>query len=438
MPGPIQGLPQRDAFFGAPLYLAAGAQVEVELRRLARELGEDPLTSWEVAGDRVRARAARERATEPGAWFFLFDEPREAPEPDEYGIVTIPISGSLMRGMFYDDYARLRERIEGAVADGRVRAILLDIDSPGGRVQGCFELTRYVHAMSKTSGKPIWAVANDYATSAAYAIGRAAARFYATPTGLVGSIGARCVHMDQSGYDRELGVVYTEVASGERKNDMSPHQPLSKEGLATLQAIVTNAGEQFFAEMATYGTLSVDDLRALNAEVFVAATALDEGLIDDVAYRDDVLEELRGELASASSAGRSTVPQAPNPRAAMPAGGPELNETETTETTGAETKKPMTAEARMKQRARLITNACQIAGRPELAGEYIAEGLTVGKVQARLLDMRAEGDGPTVRGQIVDPSTGGTRAAQPVIDTSKVYRRWNNPEKLMKHASEVQ
>jgi len=439
MSGPmVHGLPARDSFFGVPLYLTQGSLVEQNVRQLAQQLGEDPLGSWGVLGDRERARRGGADATQPGAFFFLFDEPRAA-EPDEAGIVTLAVSGSLYKGMFWDDYADLRRRVEDAVADSRVRAILLDIDSPGGSVTGCFALTQYLHSVATGSGKPLWAIANDQATSAAHAIGRACAKFYATPTGLVGSIGARCVHMDQSGYDRRIGLEFTEVASGARKNDMSPHKPLSAEGRATLEALVMNAADVFFAELASYSTLTVEALRALDAEVFVAPAALEAGLIDGVAFREQVLEELRGQLASAPSAGRSTVP-APNATAGEPAGGNTMPKT-TTETE-TETEREATAQAekvamaRMQKRARLITNACEVAKRPELAGDFIAKGMSVSQVRSKLLAQLAATDVPGVRGNIGDTTAGTQTFAAPVFDTTSIYQRWGNGAALMKPATQ--
>ena len=75
------------------------------------------------------------------------------------------------------------------MADPLVRGVILDVDSPGGEVGGLFDLVARIAALKASFGKPLWAVANEDALSAAYAIASAADRIYVTQTGEVGSVG---------------------------------------------------------------------------------------------------------------------------------------------------------------------------------------------------------------------------------------------------------
>ena len=75
--------------------------------------------------------------------------------------------------------------------------------------------------------KPIYAIANDAAFSAAYAIASSAERLFVTSTGGVGSVGVIAIHVDQSGFDEKVGRKYTAVFAGAKKNDFNPHEPLS-------------------------------------------------------------------------------------------------------------------------------------------------------------------------------------------------------------------
>ena len=74
-----------------------------------------------------------------------------------------------------------------AAADSSIGAIVLNIDSPGGSVYGVEELADKIYKARGT--KPVYAVANSLAASAAYWIGSAASQLYVTPSGEVGSIG---------------------------------------------------------------------------------------------------------------------------------------------------------------------------------------------------------------------------------------------------------
>ena len=133
-------------------------------------------------------------------------------------------------------YADIGVMLESALADPQVAGILLDIDSPGGEASGSFELARRVREAAAV--KPIWAIANDSAFSAAYAIASAADRVIISETGGVGSIGVIALHIDQSVKDAHDGYRYTAVTAGSHKNDFSPHEPLSDAAKAELQAEV--------------------------------------------------------------------------------------------------------------------------------------------------------------------------------------------------------
>jgi ClpP class serine protease len=92
------------------------------------------------------------------------------------------------------------------MADPRVRGVILDVDSSGGEVGGLFDLVDQIGAIKAASQKPLWAVANEGALSAAYAIASTADRLYVTRTGEVGSIGVVAVHVDESGADEQAGL----------------------------------------------------------------------------------------------------------------------------------------------------------------------------------------------------------------------------------------
>ena len=119
------------------------------------------------------------------------------------GIAVIPIHGTLVKRTLgleaasgLTSYQDIGAMLDAALADPGVTGILLDVDSPGGEASGSFELARRVREAA--AAKPIWAVANDAAFSAAYAIASSAERIVVTETGGVGSIGVIALHIDQS------------------------------------------------------------------------------------------------------------------------------------------------------------------------------------------------------------------------------------------------
>ena len=173
------------------------------------------------------------------------------------GISIIPVQGTLIKRSLgleassgLTSYAEIQTKLGAAVRDPNVRGILLDIDSPGGETGGVFELAESVRAASTI--KPVWAIANDSAFSAGYAIACSASRVIITRTGGVGSIGVIALHVDQSVADNKNGLFYTAITAGARKSDYSPHEPLSTEAQARLQAEVNRLYDLFVTHVAVY------------------------------------------------------------------------------------------------------------------------------------------------------------------------------------------
>jgi len=110
------------------------------------------------------------------------------------GIAIIPIQGTLVQklgtlrpysGM--TGYDGIRACFLRALYDSEVKAICLDIDSPGGEVAGCFDLVDEIFAAR--GSKPVWAILSESAYSAAYALASAADKIIVPRTGGVGSVG---------------------------------------------------------------------------------------------------------------------------------------------------------------------------------------------------------------------------------------------------------
>jgi signal peptide peptidase SppA len=169
------------------------------------------------------------------------------------GISIIPIQGLLTRQSGSDffgttSYEEIHELISNAIEDSAVNSILLDIDSPGGEVSGLFDLVDFIYESREV--KPIYAIANDHAFSAAYAIASAASKIFVNRTSGVGSIGVIATHADISEYDKKEGIKYTTIFAGNKKNDLSPHEPISDDTVSDLQKEVDRLYKMFVATVA--------------------------------------------------------------------------------------------------------------------------------------------------------------------------------------------
>ncbi|WP_264375741.1 S49 family peptidase [Wolbachia endosymbiont (group B) of Sphaerophoria taeniata] len=200
---------------------------------------------------------------------------------------VIAIHGILTKkpGAFDDflgmtSYEKIQEEIEEALSNKDIETILLDIDSPGGEVNGIFDLADFIY--ESRAKKRIIAIANDDAYSAAYAIASSAEKVFVSRTSGVGSIGVIASHIDQSGFDEKQGIKYTTVFAGSRKNDLNPHEPMTSESLESLQKEVDRLYEMFVQLIARNRGLSIEKIRSTEAGLYFGERAIEIGLADGI------------------------------------------------------------------------------------------------------------------------------------------------------------
>ena len=335
--------------------------------------------------------------------------PRTAPT-GATGIAVLPIYGTLVRrtiGLEAESgmasYQGLATMLDAAVADPNVAAILLDIDSAGGESGGVFDLADRVAAAAKR--KPVWALANDMAFSAAYAIGSAASRFIVTRTGGVGSIGVIAMHADQSVKDAKDGVRYTTVFAGARKNDLNPHEPISDEAHAFLKNEVERVYGLFVETVARNRGVSADAVRATEASIFYGADAVAAGLADAVGTFDDVLAEFTESLSQSLVLPMSAAAQGISSQLRLETF---MNEPGTPVGDGAgadpDRANPAPPTPLMTiDDAQEVAELCALAGCPERTAAYLATRTMPTKVRSQLLNARA--DSPEITSRIVPDAT---------------------------------
>ena len=365
------------------------------LPHLASRLFGTPLLVHRAKLDVILAVLGDRLNIHPPAADLALPGPRTMPSGTP-GIAVIPVHGTLVKrnagldaASGLTSYTEIAAMLDSALADPQVAGILLDIDSPGGEASGSFELARRVREASAV--KPVWAVANDAAYSAAYAIGSAANRLIVSETGGVGSIGVIALHIDQSVKDANEGYRYTAVTAGTHKNDFSPHQPLTDEAKAELQAEVDRLYGLFVEHVASMRTLATDDVRSTEAGLYFGANAIAAGLADAVGTFESALTDFSLFLSSRSRkspqarAGTRTEVAPPITEDFM------QSENEAPEMIGVEAAAVLVAEAKREvtQSAQAIAELCLIAGTPDKAAEFIAAGKTEAEVRRVLIEAKA-------------------------------------------------
>jgi signal peptide peptidase SppA len=194
------------------------------------------------------------------------------------------ISGGVSIEKFTADF-------KAALADPMARAILLVIDSPGGAIDGGFELADLIY--NSRSQKPSISLAYGTMASLGYLIGAAASKVYATDVAsIVGSIGVVSVHRDTSQQDAKSGVITTEIYRGKYKRIVTGG-PLSEEGRMNMEEKVDYYYSLFINEIARFrGVTSETVLTKMSTDVtdyFIGQQAVDAGLIDGIAAFDSAI-----------------------------------------------------------------------------------------------------------------------------------------------------
>jgi signal peptide peptidase SppA len=192
----------------------------------------------------------------------------------------------------------LAKDLRAALADPEAHSILLNVDSPGGEVDGTHEVAQIIR--DSRGGKPIVALADGTMASAAYWIGSAADAVYAIgKTTQVGSIGVIATHRDVSKMYEMRGVKMTHITAGKYKAAGSPYQPLDAESTAILQAEVDEIYSTFVDEVASNRGRTPQDVldNMADGRIFIGQSAIQAGLVDGIRSREEIIADLNRRAA---------------------------------------------------------------------------------------------------------------------------------------------
>lgn len=208
-----------------------------------------------------------------------------------YGVIT-PRADLMSQMSGGTSIQGLQNAVRAAVADPKVTGILFEIDSPGGAVEMLTEMSAEIRAARKQ--KPVLAVANTMAGSAAYWLGSQASSFSVTPSGSVGSVGVIAMHDDISALQEKMGIKTTVITAGKYKGEFSSVAPLSDEARARAQESVDKAYAMFVQDVARGRGAPVETVRADYGQgrMMLAKDALAAGMVDQIETYDQALARL--------------------------------------------------------------------------------------------------------------------------------------------------
>lgn len=217
-------------------------------------------------------------------------------------VAIVPVTGTLTKnglrlwGMdLLTSMRGIGAALRQAEVDPAVQAILLDVDSPGGTVDGIEELVGAVAAAG--ADKPLYAYADGLMASAAYWLSCGAREIAAPATAEVGSIGVVMMHREMSKALDDVGIKYTVIAAGHYKAAGNSVEPLSDEMRAYLQSGIDDTYELFLRAVEQGRNVSREKaLTMADGKIFIAGEALKAGLIDRVCSRAAFISHIKESL----------------------------------------------------------------------------------------------------------------------------------------------
>lgn len=229
-------------------------------------------------------------------------------------VLIIPVRGFISqdprKGLLHERSSLVQEvvaQLRKAAQDPDVKALLLEINSPGGTITASDILYHEIQAFQQKTGAKVVSLFMDLAASGAYYIALPSDRILAHPTTITGSVGVIFINPKVAGTMDKLGLAVEVSKSGQEKDMGSPFRLSTPEEQALFQSLTDKLGQRFLSLVARHR--SIDPLTLKNigsARIYLADEAVALKLVDRTGYLDDALNEAK-DLAGLPAEARVVV-----------------------------------------------------------------------------------------------------------------------------------
>ena len=209
----------------------------------------------------------------------------------ETGIAVVSVTGATYASFYGPGtYSVLRATIETLLDDKSVEQIVLEVNSPGGDVNGLFECCEYL-AKAKEQ-KPIHCHVTGMCCSAAYALAASCTDISATETSEIGSVGVYAHAYDWEEYEKKQGLLSRIFRSrnAQKKNE----SPFTEEGAKDIQDKIDFYEDCFYTVLSEGRGMErekcVEDFG--HGAVFLATDALERNMVDSIVAYDELISKL--------------------------------------------------------------------------------------------------------------------------------------------------
>lgn len=200
-------------------------------------------------------------------------------------ILHLKIDGVIMDGRkFLEPLIEYKE-------DDKVKAVVIEINSPGGVVGPSQEIYEEIKRVRTDLKKPIVAVSTGLMASGALYAAVAADKIVVQPGTLVGSIGVIMEFTNLEGLYNWAKVSRYSITTGKYKDSGAEYRQMRDDEREVFQGLVNDVLEQFVEAVATGRNMKVEDARAIaDGRVFTGRQAKELGLVDEIGTREDAFK----------------------------------------------------------------------------------------------------------------------------------------------------
>jgi protease-4 len=229
-------------------------------------------------------------------------------------ILIIPVEGIISHQSTTEFMQTTPSTVQEVVAhlklaeeDPQIKAVLLKIDSPGGSSTASDLLYHEILAFKERTEKPIVAVMMDLAASGGYYVALAADAIIAHPTTITGSVGVIFVRPQFDELSQKIGIGVAISKSGINKDMGSPFRQETDAEKEIFQKITDKLGQRFINLVTEHRHVSTKQREKIaTARIFTADQALELGMIDEIGYLSDAVEQTK-EMADLPSDAKVVV-----------------------------------------------------------------------------------------------------------------------------------
>lgn len=190
-------------------------------------------------------------------------------------ILVIRIEGEIV------SFQSIQLELHQAMADNNVKAVILDLNTPGGYADSCMEIATYVAQLAKV--KPVIAMMEDECASGGYYIASFATYIFTHNNSVTGSIGVIAVWTDMSRYYKNQGINITVWTTGSEKDLGADYRPPTKEEYEAINATVHAIFQTLLTDITLNRQLSPATVNTIKTgATFSGSDAVQMGLADKV------------------------------------------------------------------------------------------------------------------------------------------------------------